>query len=285
MSRFPNIGRFDWLQSGLHRRGSAKAPREVSRRAFTLLELLVVMGIIGLLAALTIPKLKSVRQGNALVAAGRQLVDDLALARAKAISERTVVHVIFVPTNVSDIPVNGDARNDRTLRRLQAGAYTTYALYAERTVGDQPGRANFRYLTQWKTLPDGIFVAPWKYADWENQGALWNTAPLTNRPFKFDPLPFPTSAGDRPLRPRVPHIAFDEQGAPIVRDSGGNRVIQDEYIPLARGSILYSRNAAGDVADYDLRESPPNNSIENFHRVRVDGLTGRAKVETPQITP
>jgi prepilin-type N-terminal cleavage/methylation domain-containing protein len=269
MLRFVNRGRLGWRE------------RSNCPRAFTLIELLVVLSIIGLLAAMTLPKLKSVRQGNALVAAGRQLVDDLALARAKAIGERTVVHMIFVPTNVLEITPSGDARNDRTLRRLQAGAYTTYALFAERSVGDQPGHRSFRYLTQWKTLPEGIFVAPWKFIE---DPARLNAA-ATNRPFAFDDFPFPTSAGDKPLEPHVPHIAFDEQGAPIVRDPSGNRVIEDEYIPLARGSIMYSRVPNGNVTEFDVRESPPNNSIENFHRVRVDGLTGRSKVETLQITP
>ena len=269
MPRFVNIGRF------------ALPETRMQRRAFTLIELLVVLAIIGLLAAMTLPKLKGVRQGNALVAAGRQLVDDLALARARAISERTIVHMIFVPTNVSEITPSGDVRNDRTLRRLQVGAYTTYALYAERSVGDQPGRHSSRYLTQWKTLPEGIFIAPWKFIEVPDR----LNAPATNRPFAFDKFPFPTSAGDKPLEPFVPHIAFDEQGAPIVRDRAGNRVIEDEYIPLARGSILYSRDPNGTLTEFDVRESPRDNSIYNFHRVRLDGLTGRSKVETPQITP
>ena len=278
---FPNIGSRPRCECA-RRRGRFVAAGEIATRgAFTLIELLVVLAIIGLLATLTLPRIKSIRQGNALVAAGRQLVDDLALARARAISERTIVHMIFVPTNVSEIAANGDARNDRTLRRLQAGAYTTYALFAERSVGDQPGRPSFRYLTQWKTLPEGIFIAPWKFIEDPNR---LNTA-ATNRAFAFGDFPFPTSAGDKPIEPHVPHIAFDQQGAPIVRDGGGNRVIEDEYIPLARGSIMYSRVPGGNVTEFDVRESPPNNSVDNFHRVRVDGLTGRSRVETPQITP
>jgi len=281
MKYFPIIGRCLRRRFDDCRRVPTISPRCLGRRAFTLIELLVVLAIMGLLAALTLPKLGSVRKNNALVAAGRQLVDDLALARAKAISERTIVHVLFVPTNVSGLLPNGDARNDRTLRRLQSGAYTTYALFAERSVGDQPGRPSFRYITQWKTLPDGIFIAPWKFIEDPNR----LNVPATNRSFGFAKFPFPTSAGDKPPVPVVPHIAFDEQGAPIVRKSDNTQVIEDEYIPLARGSIIYSRDANGNILDYDVRESPPNNSIENFHRVRIDGLTGRAKVETPQITP
>src|SRR4029434_4147767 len=67
------------------------------RSAFTLLELLVVLAIIGLLAAVTLPAMKGMRQSNALAAANRQLLDDLPGARQRAIKDGTVVMVLFVP--------------------------------------------------------------------------------------------------------------------------------------------------------------------------------------------
>src|SRR5262245_48400431 len=66
-------------------------------RGFTLLELLVVLAIVGLLAAVTLPAMKGMRQSNALSAANRQLLDDLAAARQRAIKDGTVVMVLFVP--------------------------------------------------------------------------------------------------------------------------------------------------------------------------------------------
>src|ERR1043166_1086048 len=69
--------------------------------AFTLLELLIVLAILGLLATLSLPAIKHIRQSNTMVAAGRQLVDDLSLARARAVAERTTVHVVFVPPDIA----------------------------------------------------------------------------------------------------------------------------------------------------------------------------------------
>ena len=260
------------------------------RGAFTLLELIVVLSIMGLLAAISLPAMKNIRKSNAMVSAGRQLVDDLALARAKAITERTTVHVFFVPPEIMTVPftfnpaVTPEGQRDRKVgERLKSGQFTTYALFAERSVGDQPGRPQFRYLTSWRALPDGVFIATEKFQD---NPVLWNTAADLDRPFEYiDPaapalnqFPFPTVYG---LNYRVPHIAFDNQGRLV--DKFKLPRLQDEVIPLARGSILYTRGPGGALVDFDVRETPPGNATNNFHRVRIDGLTGRARVETPQV--
>ena len=70
------------------------------RCAFTLLELLVVMGIIALVLAFLIPSLGT-GSGRSAEAAARQLTADLDGARLMAIAERTRTRVIF-PTNTSN---------------------------------------------------------------------------------------------------------------------------------------------------------------------------------------
>ena len=78
------------------------SPRHLVTRhstAFTLIEMLVVISILGILAALTVPALKNFGKSDANISASRQMLDDVARARQLAISQRTTVYMVFVPTN------------------------------------------------------------------------------------------------------------------------------------------------------------------------------------------
>src|SRR5437667_3962617 len=169
---------------------SAGAGRiRMHRAAFTLIELLVVMAIIGLLATIGLPALKGFGKGTGMAGAQRQLLQDLGLARLSAINGRTTVYMVFAPTNVLDRlaqefnkGAGADPKALRQLTNLVNGQYTTYALLTKRTVGDQPGQENPRYLTDWKRLPQGILIATNKFM---NPGLLNTDAPLASYPIEY----------------------------------------------------------------------------------------------------
>ena len=256
-----------------------------SRAAFTIIELLIVIAIIGALAAISLPALKGISQSRTVSNASQQLMDDLALARQYAINNRAFVHVVFVPpsiTNMTFVP------GQDLPKRLMTEQYSGYAFYAERTVGDQPGPGRPRYLSKWKSLPDGVFIAqreftPISFKFWEAA----NNTPL-GRPFRMltDPenktvFPFPTLTN---AAVELPHITFSPKGSCVYLDTDKVRKPCDEIIELARGSILAVRNeTTGNLEYFDVRESPPNNSIDNYNRIRIDGLTGRATLERLEL--
>src|SRR4029079_9278213 len=145
-----------------------------SRRAsaaFTLIELLTVIGIIVLIAAVVAPVVTSFRKGDAMLAATRQMIDAVHRGRQLAISHHTTVYMIFSPPTLSadGAYVNRLTRGALTPAQKEAATnlldrqQTGYVYVSLRSVGDQPGRGRPRYLTSWQTLPDSSFIPSWKF--------------------------------------------------------------------------------------------------------------------------
>jgi prepilin-type N-terminal cleavage/methylation domain-containing protein len=270
--------------------------------AFTILELLVVIAIMGILAAVGLPAIRGMSKSNAMAAADRQLLDDLAYARQLALSDHTTVYMVFVPTNIVNTAIYRNMTNDpvgAANLALYRGQFTTYAMMSLRSVGDQPGQSNPRYLTDWRSLPNSVFVPPQKY------GAYNTNDPDTLRSFAFTqdpanagaypatdlitvqgslnltafPFPFVTNTA---VQAHLPYIGFDYQGRLVSQ--------KDEYIPLAHGSVLIQLNPDGSLASVpaDAEELPPGNTIyagtnNSYNQVHINWLTGRARVEIPPL--
>jgi hypothetical protein len=159
---------------------------------------------------------------------------------------------------------------------------TGYAFVTFRSVGDQPGKRTFRYLTDWKTLPEGVFIPEAKF---KQRTAVPNysfsdlAAGKDFQVFGFTNCFLPAfPKDDSTASISLPCIAFDYQGRLISQPPN-----QDyEYIPLAQGSVAYARDPQTrrvKLGTADGEERPPLNSIDGYHMVRIDRLTGRAHLE------
>ncbi|HKQ37612.1 MAG TPA: hypothetical protein VJ063_06000, partial [Verrucomicrobiae bacterium] len=265
---------------------SATAVHSARFGAFTVIELIVVISIIAALMIISLPALKGITQAHTVSSASQQLMDDLALARQYAINNRAYVHVLFIPPAITNIFRPGMNLPPIT-RRLTGGAFSTYAFYADRTVGDQPGQHRARYIGKWKSLPQGVFIAPSEFnpvdfRKWETLAAFPVGRPFAPSPNPAIPtvFPFPTLGA---TTVELPHITFSPQGSCVFLDADNVHKPLDEVIELARGSILAARDNNGDLLYFDVRESPPNNSVDNYNRIRIDGLTGRCTLERPEL--
>jgi prepilin-type N-terminal cleavage/methylation domain-containing protein len=249
--------------------------RYVRQRAFTLMELLVVIGIIAMLSVVALPAIKNISRSDTMGAASRQLIDDLSYARRMAIRNRATVYVVFLPHDyLSYAGAFAGAEKDRATDLLGM-QYHGYAMFTWRRVGEQPGQNNPVYLRDWQTLPQGIFIPLWKYTSGDGSVPAFNTVPI----------PFPEA---RSISMPMPCLAFNYLGQLVQFDQNGNPLsaAADEVIPLARGALFIATDPSGKTNLWqapEVTETPPNNSINNFNHIRVDWMTGRAKLERPEV--
>jgi prepilin-type N-terminal cleavage/methylation domain-containing protein len=259
-----------------------RSARPVQGRAFTLIELLVVLAIIGLILALSLPNFRGMNQGRVMEGAARQLLDDLALARQTAIATRSTVAVVFISPDIQDPsvinPLNPGlytTNEAAKIFQLQSGALTSYALFAFRKAGDQPGQNAPHYLTPWRTLPEKVFIAEAKFDTKQRDSFRVDRFPFpftTSRSFDMPYVAFNAQGQCLPLRPTVPFSGLTDPRNP-----------EDNLLPLASGSIMYTKDAKGAVASWTVQEIPPNNSVLSSNVIHIDWLTGRAKIERADV--
>jgi len=266
--------------------------------AFTLIELLMVIAIMGILAAIALPAVRGLKP-NAKAAATRQLLDAVTRARQLALSQRTTVYMVFVPSNFwSDSAYNSAAwtTNDLTLAtNLFDKQLLGYAYVCLRSVGDQPAMHTARYLSPWRALVQGAYISPEKFTPAASLTAparlvlqILTNGVLAHQVYGFNyttsvPFPSETTKPASDARPYValPYIAFDGMGQLVSGQSG-----QPEMIPVSEGVVTFPRNPESKVALKALpqvTERPAGNTTNNYSLVSIDRLTGHARVERTKV--
>lgn len=251
-----------------------------SRGGFSLLELLVVIVIIGIVAGFTIPALKGFGSSVTVDSAVRQFLSDLALARQSALTTRSTVLVLFSSSDPEMLisPLTDEAP-------LQS-----YALYAMGSVGDQPGRPRRQFITEWRSLPDGMLFDPVKLRRQpfiSGQGATNRALPYMELPVVVNGTPLAQTPGFHTQR--VPLVTTVEQNGSDVwvtnllafpylafRPDGGLFYGFDETITLVKGSIFTLGEGNARALDVIVNTNEPPK------RIHINALTGRAEVQ-PEV--
>lgn len=214
------------------------------RQAFTLIEMMVVIGIIALLTAIGLPALQNLTKSKGMSVVQREMRDVFAYARQLALTSRSTVYVVFNPTNVWNLDTNRWSgilastppqaydKDYQLLNTLVGGQLSSYAIYAKRTIGAQPGTENPYYLADWRSFPEGVFIPP---GEFENTNI-----------FQWDSIRFPTSSSTNLLNQgatypgnlnqvTAPYIAFNPRGQITLG--------RDIWLPFTEGSFIKPLNA------------------------------------------
>lgn len=246
-------------------------------KAFTLLELLVVISIISILVSISLPALKGLGRTGTNTGAARQLLEDLRYARQIALRNRSDVYMVFSPSNIWEVIRNVDKeklpprkKDPRllSLTNMIEKQFSGYAIVSMRTVGDQPGQEFPNYLTEWKKLPQGMLIAPHKIVQSGRDGG-----------FNTQVVPFPLGDSSPAV---LPVVGFNSRGQ-LKSNS-------DEVIPLVTGNVLHEKDRFGNYLPFspDVLITGGFSDVisegqlkSKYHdQIRVNYITGRAQLET-----
>ena len=148
---------------------------------FTILELLIVMGIMGILLAMTMAVGPGLLRSSAMSGSLSSVASTISLARSEAIRSRKQTYFVLAPE-----------------ASLDERSYAAYAVIRQ----EDASGTNFRYLTPWKKLPTGVLFRP-------EAAATLNQLPGTNI------FPYPRENGSNQAM-RI--ISFVSDGA-LAEDS------------------------------------------------------------------
>ena len=159
------------------------------RAGFTITELLVVIGIMGLLMMIGIPTFRSASRGGGMRAAVFQLNSTFSLARQTAITTRQRVSILF-PDDRADLYSGLEEAHVEK-------AFRSYAVYGARD----------GYISEWRVLPQGVVFDPFEGVEGRQNIFLVGNATM----YLLDNIPFPDNQSNRR---KIHALTFRPEGRP-----------------------------------------------------------------------
>lgn len=248
--------------SGFHATKS-RSDFQDDRAAFTLVEMLVVMGILVILLVVTVPAFRGLNQGGARRAAVSNLMGVLDHARMMAVSDGKATYVVFYASSTP--PTGAVTDNQRFWGRA-------YAIYEDKD------NVNFtpEQRTPWLYLPAGVAF--------KVDGSTSATSSVTNQTptAPSDPaFPIAPSAGvNGATALMLPYWKFDATGAidePTLNHAIPASGTAATYLRVLMFSGSLDPNAAHGELSTQSGTGGTNLVAGTLEEVDVNPVTGRAK--------
>jgi len=209
------------------------------------------MGVMTVLAGLTMPAVKGLASSNGLDTGARRFADLLQLARSEAISQHTIVRFALA--------TQWTGQDDAPLRKASLWSW-------------DPETQQYFQTTSWETLPVGIIVES------SIPGYVANASYATNDASSIK--------GDCPLNP-----AFVQQNGFTSATTGSTVTMQFvQFLPTGGAQIpggslrnvIFVMTPGYQNADGSLTHTTQfNGQPTNWAQLNVDTLTGRVRVYQP----
>ena len=180
-----------------------------NRSAFTLVELLAVVAILGIMLAVALPYFSGISEGAAMEGSIRELRSTLSLARQWAITKRVKTYVVFPDNSINSVSTDRDK------------AYNSFNVY---TKEDQ-------YIGEWRYLKPGICFVYSQNVDPKSPAVTSNAKNIFDTKYRAS-VKFPAGGSSRSL----PCIIFYPDGKPRLAD--GSELGMDAEIYLGEGKLI-----------------------------------------------
>jgi len=239
---------------------AAASRPQALRRHFTMVELMVVIVIVSIILAFSVPAFQKLAMGSRVDAAHRMLSSQLSLARAEAISRRQYIAVIM--------PGAGYARN--------ATDDSVYPFQSFRAAKVKPDGTFIEWVegTEWSFLPTGTVIASVSITESALQSVHKDpsdtSSPLITIPKDTWTPDFASTGGTvADASPFMNGTASNGSVRAVIFKPNG-RCTQKLYVTVMAG--VYSEVALG-----ESKTEPERTVLTNIRVMEINAFTGQIR--------